>query len=246
MRLAPSSWAPHLRAPIPQSPAASLVGAAIGILVALLATATRAEVGVTASATTDYQYQGVSLNPGQPTASLGLSLETRGGGYAGVVGIGDLGRGPRAVGHLEFLGYAWRGPADLSWDVGVSNLHAVRYAAYPYAYDIPQVYAGLRVKNLSYYIYYSPRYYNSGVKTLYFDVSGSLRPAPRLRLFGHVGALEPLSGGSTHPAYDLRAGAAIELTGFQVQLAWTLRRSQGAYAEPQVHNALVLGVAAYF
>lgn len=227
----------------------------VGLLIALTLTpSARAQVAVNATITSNYQYRGVSLSGDRPALSVNLTYDHSSGAYGGVSAIGEAAAHtePRWLGRQVYLGYAGRASPGSSWDVGLSDTNVTQYAYRPYRVESEEIYAGWRSGDMRYYLYYSPHYFNTGLSTLYADISGSIRPANHLRAFGHIGVLTPLTTGEGgyRPGvqYDFSAGVAVALKKMEIQLAWTLRRPGGAiaYGHPQRRSRLALGATYYF
>jgi uncharacterized protein (TIGR02001 family) len=193
------------------------------------------QVAPSATITTNYLYRGVSLSDGQPALDLALLYDDKSGAYVGGSLIGEVTRhqGAQALGHQEYLGYAWRLRPGSTLDFGVNNLYYRSYS-YPVGHeDATEVYAGWVTSHLNYYIHYSPNYFRPGANALYGEVNGAVRLLRPLRLFGHVGALTPLGGGyDKKERYDVRAGIAAAFKHGEVQLAWTTARPAPVYVPP--------------
>jgi uncharacterized protein (TIGR02001 family) len=176
----------------------------------------RAQVAASATLTSDYQFQGVSLSDGKPALGVNLSYDHYSGAYVGasLVGQDTAAAGVEMLGEIEYLGYAGELKNGPGWDVGYSNFNYSEYYSYhfraicatcisifngKYIADTNQLYTGILQQHVSFYIYYSPNYFGEGVSTVYADLSGAWRPTSWLRLFGHVGVLSPF-GGSATPA----------------------------------------------
>lgn len=205
---------------------------ATGLAFSTLAAPVVAQIALSATATSNYVYRGVSLSDARPAVSISAAYDHGDGAYAGgAFTVGDTRySGFQALGHVEYVGYAGRLKRGAIWDVGVINTHVTNYYYSKYDYDLTEAYAGLRGKILTYYLYYSPDYYRRGVHTLYAQVGGTLRPAPRWRLFGHIGVLTSLGGYvSFRQQYDLEAGVASHFKPADVQLAWTIRGPDQVY-----------------
>jgi uncharacterized protein (TIGR02001 family) len=225
----------------------------IAVLQPGLASPAKAQVAVSASATTDYRYRGVAVGDARPAVSLDLSYDDSGGAYAGGSLIaGDApGVGPRVLGALASLGYARRAAGGFTLDAGLSHASFFSYGYGAATSESTEAYAGLIRGPIRAYVYYSPHYFAPGVKTLYFSLDATARPARRLRLFGHVGVLDPLSvsaGGDRQASYDARAGVAADFRGGEVQLAWITRGpdAAGPPGTPPRRAALVLGASWFF
>ena len=195
----------------------------------------RAQVAVSATATTNYLYRGISLSNGQPAVDLAFLYDDKSGLYAGgsVIGETTRGYGAEVLGHEEYAGYAVRLPGGSSVDLGVNNLFYRNYGYPPSSEDATEVYAGWVTGLLNYYVRYSPNYFRPGARALYGEINGAIRLPRPLRLFGHVGALTPLGGGyDNKERYDVRAGIAAAFKRGEVQLAWTIARPPPVYTPP--------------
>jgi uncharacterized protein (TIGR02001 family) len=231
-----------------------------------------AQVGMSATAESEYRFRGVALTNGKPDVRLGLSYDHPSGGYAGAsVIVGEGARGDiHALGYIGYVGYARRTGGGLTLDVGATNARVVdsipvrvtvrtpqNYVytgviTYRYQADYSEVYAGVIKGGVSAHLYVSPNYLGEGLRTAYLDVSGAVRPADRVRLFWHAGLLVPLGGRTARDdrslRYDLRAGVALELGPGELQLAWTTVGSAVEYpiGYPQKRDALVLSATTFF
>lgn len=219
----------------------------------LLSLPARAQIAVSATATSNYQYRGVTLSDGKPALSLNIAYDPAAGAYVGAALIGAKTEfaGVQGLGHVEYLGYAGRLRSGSIWDIGITNTHMTNYYHQKYKYDIAEIYAGIRGRKLNYYLYYSPNYYRAGVNTLYAQISGSVRIARPWRLFGNAGALTSLGGGGYgifREQYDLGVGVAADLKVAEVQLAVTTRGPDVVYLadHPQSRHAIVFSVTHYF
>ncbi|MEO8812201.1 MAG: TorF family putative porin [Caulobacteraceae bacterium] len=228
--------------------------AALTALALICAAPSRAQIAASASIVSNDIYRGISLSDGQPALTVNLAWDDRSGAYAGIGATGEVpaGYGPRLLGHTEYAGFARRAGVRATWDVGVSHAEIVAYYDRPYRYSETEVYAGVRARDLSLYIYWSPHYYRPGVHALYLDLSASRRLAPRLRLFGHVGLLSPSGGPGDADArraqVDLRAGVAAEFTGGELDLTASAARPGEDYlgGSTRMRNALTLGASFFF
>jgi len=217
-----------------------------------LAPGARAQVAASVTVATNYLYRGVSLSDGQPSLDLAFAYDDKSGFYAGGALIGEVTRhqGAEGLGHLEYLGYAYRLKDGSTLDLGVNNLN---YRSYGYPYsgdaDATEVYAGWVRGPLNYYLHYSPNYFQPGARVLYGEVNGAIRLPSPFRLFGHAGVLTPLGGGyDSKERYDLRAGVEVGFRRGQAQLAWTTAQPTRTYLDgpAQGRGVLVLGLTWFF
>jgi uncharacterized protein (TIGR02001 family) len=214
-----------------------------------LPVAARAQISVTASLDSEYRYRGVSVSDGHPALTLALAYDHNSGIYLGgsAVATATSQAGVQLLGHIEYVGYAWRNGAGPSWDVGVNNEDLSLPSDPRYALRYTEVYVGVIGRNLSAHLHYSPNYLRPGEGALYADVDGAVRLADVWRLFGRVGVLTPLNGAADRrERYDLRAGIAREFKRCELRLAWTAVFPQ---RPPQIaanRPAVVVGASYFF
>jgi hypothetical protein len=186
------------------------------------------------------------------------------------------------LGFIAYLGYAQQSANGVTWDFGASiseiNLYLRPIAYSPtyyregmgraagyvesqpvaapdifhYRADYSEVYGGLSWHETSARLYVSPDYLGQSLRTLYLDLTQSVRPAAHLRLFAHAGVLTPLDGsgapGSSREHYDLGAGAACEFLHAEIQLAWADVSPQVEYPAgyPQKRSVIIASVTGFF
>ena len=226
----------------------------LAVLAAAMVSPALAQVGLSASVTSDYQYRGISLSDGRPALSLTANYDHRSGGYASATVIAEStsNNGVQIMGSEEYLGVARRMPSGDTWDAGFYHRRLRQFYYGTQASDDFEVYAGLQKGHLSYYLYYSPYYYGARYQNLYADITGSLRPAKHIRLFGHFGVTTPVSApaapGLHLERYDFRLGAAVEFKAGVLQMAWTATTPESGYlpGRSQSHRAVVFSATHYF
>lgn len=89
----------------------------------------------------------------------------------------------------------------------------------------------------------------NGGRTLYLDLNAFVRPDPRVTLFAHAGALQPLGGGrlSGGARLDVRTGVALQVGRAELKLAWSrTARIDYPIGYPQKRSAVVASIAASF
>ncbi len=88
------------------------------------------------------------------------------------------------------------------------------------------MFCGLASDKVNAKVYYSPNYYRLESQTLYVELNGALPLRDRLRLTGHVGALNVIRRGDNYGSptdphrYDIRLGVSLDLDWARAQLAW--------------------------
>ncbi len=232
--------------------------------------AARAQFVGAATIESEYRLRGVALTNGEPDVRLGVTYDHVSGAYAGVSAIvGEAEHvGVRGLGYVANIGFARQTSTGLTWDVGATNSQITLYLPSRqvlrspqvitpgdirrYSANYTEVYAGISVRNVSARLYFSPDYLGQGLKTAYLDITAAVRPARRLRLYGHVGALTPLGESawpnSSREHLDLAVGAAWEFRHGEVQAAWTTTTPQVEYplGYRQTRSALVLSMTGFF
>ena len=224
------------------------------VLFSLAAAPARAEVGLSASLSSDIRYRGLSFTDGRAGLRLTATYDHPSGVYAGLSALGSATGhdGVQVLGYQANLGYAGRTARGASWDVGVSNFDVTTHTYNRYRNQYAEAYAGFSSRNVSAHVYYSPNYFGGRVDTVYVDLSGTLRPSETWSLIGHVGSftlLNPLPGfAGRKTRYDLKLGVAAKLKSSEVQLAWTSLPQGTNYppGQPQKRNALVLSATYFF
>ncbi len=213
-----------------------------GIAVLMSGAPARAQLSGSVSVESDYRFRGVSLSDGRPDVRLNLSYDSPGGAYAGLslIGARDAGGRTSVAGYIDYAGYISSPVKGLAWEAGASQVHFRQREAYDYS----EVYAGLVGDRFSARLSYSPRYYGRDEATLYADLSTSRRLSPHWRVVAHAGVLTPLNGLYRGERYDVRAGVAVSLRNYEVQLAWT--RATPFSGRPGDDSDAVVASASYF
>ncbi len=221
-------------------------------------TSARAEVGFAAFVASDDRVRGISLSDARPVFGATLTYDRPNGLYAGgsLIGVADGHEGASLFGYVGYAGWARRLANGASVDFGVSQTHGTldafqRRLIRRSAFDYSEAYAGLAGEHVNAHLYYSPNYLGTGIRTLYAELDAVARPAPRWRLFGHLGVLTPLEAGPYDPPrerYDLRAGGAVEAGRAELELAWAGTTPDTGYVAVYraSRGALVLAAKVFF
>lgn len=210
-----------------------------------------AQVGVSAVLQSDYRYRGRSLSDERPTLSLNVSYDHASGAYAGGSAIVQDAReyGVEMLGYIAYAGYVIEPAHGPAIDLGVTHTHVVDYRFGERKFDYTEAYAGVLTENVSFRVYYTPDYYESGIHTLYADLAVAIQPAPDLRLFAHVGALSGIGGrngpGARRVRYDVSAGAARRFDNLEFSATWTLM-APTVYVRGRRQNPQRLALAAAY
>ena len=217
----------------------------------LAAAPARGQIGASAVLQSDNLYRGHSLSGRRPTLGLNLAYDHPSGAYAGASLTAPLERDSQP-GLVDYVGYVAR-LGSRSLDLGITDAHLIGYRAPRHRIDYQEVYAGLLSRHLSVHLHYSPNYFHTGAETLYADFDGVMRSDDdNWRVFGHLGALTPLSApsgrGSHKERYDFSAGVARRFLHSEVSLTWSQTTPVviQASGQPQDRAGLVLSAAYFF
>jgi uncharacterized protein (TIGR02001 family) len=214
----------------------------------------RCQLAFSASAVSDYRFRGASLSDGDPVPQLGLAYDAPSGVFLGAFVSAARLRNTRANAQaVLYAGLARRiGPA-LSWEAGVSDARFQRAGNYNYH----EVFAGLSGERVNARLYYSPRYFGVGGRSVYAELGATYPLGGRIDFVGHAGYLHPFEREQRglYPQYtqaaraDLRLGVSGTYEAWSAQLAWVATRQNTAlYAggATEAARALVLSTTRSF
>jgi uncharacterized protein (TIGR02001 family) len=226
----------------------------VAILVLCTAIPAKAQVGASVTLQSDYRYRGRSISDQRPALSLSLSYDHKSGAYlGGTLTAGETRYdGVRALRYVAYAGYALRPTAGPGFDFGVSRYHVADYRVRKRTAEYNEIYGGLLTDHFSFRLNYAPNYYQSGLKTVYADISGTVRPSDSIRLFAHAGMLAPVGGrndpGARRRRYDLSAGVSKQFTKCEISATWTTIDPQVIFSDgsKDKQNALVLTLSYFF
>ena len=211
----------------------------------------QAQVSGSVSITNDERWRGRSLSEGQPAATAALAYDDRSGIYADASATGALiDNRVELIGVAADAGYAWRLPSGTALDVGLTRRQFTRYFSGGRSTGYSEIYAGVSARSLSARIHYSPDYFGRGTNILYASVEGVLRPAPRWRVIGQLGALAWLDGRpvpQVRPVqYNYSLGVARQQGAVELRLAWTNGGPDPDYFGGRPHSKSALVASATF
>jgi uncharacterized protein (TIGR02001 family) len=181
-----------------------------------------------------YELRGASIGGTRPVGELGLSYDFRSGVYLNGLAFGGppVRDDPGLAGVVGDLGYARRLGSVLSVDGGVTHLEYWGVGPYGYNAGYTELYGGLASHHLSARLYFSPNYYQPGVRTLYGELNGNLGLWAGVRLNAHVGGLGYVAAPQGLPParkqYDWLVGASRQFGALDVHLS----ASGGGPSEP--------------
>ncbi|MEO6078254.1 MAG: TorF family putative porin [Steroidobacteraceae bacterium] len=192
-----------------------------------IAGAASAEIAITPTITTDYDFRGISQTDGREAIQLGLTYTGEGGMYLGIWGSNVDFEVKRGEAHAKtevdvFAGYAGGDAKEgVGYDVGMI------YYTYPNqgTANYPEVYVGMTKGVLSAKLWYSWDFNNHGDTAYYADVNLNLPSGEHLAVVTHAG----YSGGEYWKAnkpgrlgqyFDWSFGFATEIKGATLTLKW--------------------------
>lgn len=238
-------------------PVAKVLGPLAGglaALAALSASAARAQESISLTLQSDYLFRGVSLSDGRPTLGVDFGYDNPSGLYiaASATAVDTRHAGVELLSAAADVGYAKRLKNGVSLDVGLSDTQISTFVDSRYVANYAEVYVGIARGGLAARLYFSPEYLGESSRTLYLDVSETVRPADKWRLTAHAGLLNVISGntyslgGRSH--LDLSAGVARDFGRFEARLTASWADPPPVYPEGYSHRraALVAGASVYF
>ena len=142
------------------------------ILLTACAGVTRAEVSATVTATSDYDFRGITQTAQDPALQIGLDWSAANGVYAGLwasnVDFGtDKTGGPHLASDIEvdlLFGYGGSFTENFGYDLGVTYY---KYLPSDDDIDYYEVHGGLNYSILSTSLWYAPDYINTGDSAWY-------------------------------------------------------------------------------
>jgi uncharacterized protein (TIGR02001 family) len=207
-----------------------------------------AEVGATASIYSDLRFRGYSLSEGRPVGILDFAYDDPSGLYAGASATGALRNGgnPAPLGLQLTGGYARRLKSGTMLDFGITHSTYSHYSTRRRGSSYTEIYAGIARGALSSRISLSPHYFERSRWAAYAEVNGSLNPAHKWTLDGHVGMHVPLRTPSNEryrAEFDWRVGVSRELGRLSLHAAWSDGSPGYDFYRERRHSrsALVLG-----
>jgi uncharacterized protein (TIGR02001 family) len=221
------------------------------LLIALLGGgAAHAQFSASIGIESDHRFRGVSLSDGQPDANLSVAYDHASGVFAGASATRvEFMRGRRSVQLLGDVGVATRLSSELNAELGLTSSSFSGNARYNYS----EAFVGVSGERWSLRAYWAPNYFGFDQTTAYLELDANLPLQPRLRVFGHVGALTTLHGvqsdDRSSTRLDARVGLGVSaLASLDVQLAWVAATRSGPYVVEYGNrrNTWVLSAVASF
>jgi len=190
--------------------------------IALVATASIAQISATASVVSDDRVRGVTISDGHPAEQLDVSYDHSSGWYEGAFAsnVQFYERARRELQVIGYTGYAQRLERGWSIDAGAAYSGFSRHTEYNYT----ELHAGVTAEAVSARLYFSPNYFGQSIHTVYAELNGSYRLAEQFRLVGHAGLLQAFAGatdqaGGPHPHADFLGGIEYRISVFSLQVS---------------------------
>jgi uncharacterized protein (TIGR02001 family) len=180
----------------------------------LAAMTAQAELSATVTATTDYDFRGITQSAQDPALQGSVDYAFGPGFYAGIW-ASNVDFGDDADIEVDYYG-GWRGGEDVTYDVGVV------WYSYPNTdaqYDFGEVYASLGYKWLSGKIWYSPDFSSSGDSAMYYEANGTFELPANFGLTAHVGYSDGDYWDDDN-YMDYSVGVTYTLSHFTLGLKW--------------------------
>lgn len=146
-------------------------------------------------------------------------------------------------------GYAKRLRSETIVDFGITSSTYSHYSPGEAARSYVEVYAGISRGSLSSRIFFSPHYSETGLWTAYGELNGTVSPARKWTLDGHVGMLVPIRKPTASERYrsvfDWRLGVSRELGPVSLHASWNVgARGRAYYGDHALGGrALVIGAS---
>jgi uncharacterized protein (TIGR02001 family) len=185
------------------------------IVLTMSAAAAHAEITGTVTATTDYDFRGITQTKQKPAIQGSLDYSHASGFYAGAWASNvDFGNCCDENWELDVYG-GWRGGETIAYDVGLV------YYTYPGAKDIdyPEIYASATWKVLTGKVWYSWDFGQSGDSAEYYQLDANIPLPANFTLGLHTGYSDGKYWGSDN-YIDWSAGVSYTLSHFNLNLKW--------------------------
>ena len=201
------------------------------LCVLLASGAAQAQLGASVAIESDNRFRGVSLSDGQPGLRISASYDHDSGLFAGAAATRvEFMPGRHSVQLLGYAGAVVRAAPGLNVELGATSSTFSGNTRYDYS----EFFAGSSGERWSLRAYYAPDYFGFGQATVYAEFDANTPLNPRLRAFGHVGALTSLAGtavdGQRRTRTDTRIGLGLGVAeSVDLQLAWVTASRGGPY-----------------
>jgi uncharacterized protein (TIGR02001 family) len=197
------------------------------------------------SAVSDYRFRGITLSDDAPAAQAALLYDFSSGlyvgGFASTVRLApDFTTGLQALG---LVGYALRGPGNVSWDVGALYTDFSKPGGLGYS----DFYVGAAATEWSVRLSYSPRYFGQSYSATYVELNLTPFSEGKWTPLLHLGWLAQNAAPPYVPRsrWDGRIGLAYNFEVVTLQLSWVAASNTGSEAYGQRKSTWVLRATAW-
>ena len=184
-----------------------------------------AEVSGHVALLSDYRYRGESLTNGRPALQAALNYDHSSGLFLGALASTvRIDPAVSGLGAQLYAGYARSFSERATWEIGVVTYFFPSTPA-EQGYDYTEAYVGASYDTVNARLYYSEDYFGNGGRAVYLETNASRPLNERVALTGHLGYLDhrhtrqPWAGGQDHARLDFKAGIAIDITGFTLEIS---------------------------
>jgi uncharacterized protein (TIGR02001 family) len=187
-----------------------------------------AEVSGHVALLSDYRYRGESLTDGRPALQAAVNYDHSSGLFLGALASTvRIDPADSGLGAQLDAGYARSFSERASWEIGVVTYlfpHTL-HTLVERGYDYTEAFVGASYDTVSARLYYSDNYFGAGGTAVYLELNTSRPLNERVAFIGHLGYLserqtrQPLAGGQDHSQLDFKAGIAIDVRGFTLELS---------------------------
>ncbi len=189
------------------------LGLGAAMLALSTATAAGAQATVSLSLESDFRVRGVSMSDRRPAADLSVSDDLFNGAYVGAAVLGQDTRGGelKALGHMEYAGYAIRRPDGVTWDFGVNNQDFRVLTATPAHVRYSEAFVGVSDGRFNARLFYTPDYLHQGIQVAYLDLGAVDQLTPNWRFSTHLGMFAPVADFKDTTVHRRRYDARVDL-----------------------------------
>jgi uncharacterized protein (TIGR02001 family) len=208
-----------------------------------------AQASAAITITSDQRFRGRSISNGDPAITLNFLYDHASGFYLGAAATASVEDSePKVINVQGNIGFVHRLAAGQSLDFGVVHSHYGQYSSIGREAHYTEFYAGVLDRRVTFYIHYSPDYFQSGTATVYTELNGVIEPAQDWRLTGHLGALTRVAGtgppGSGRLDFDWRIGLARQIAGpLELEVALSGGGPTQEYYKNALHNRTAFTVS---
>jgi len=153
-----------------------------------------AQLSASATLVSDDLLRGESLSDGKAAIIAAINYDARSGAYAGLSATAGIHQNrPTLLVVTGAIGVATRLNPEVSVEFGVFHSRCAETRTEGYDRSYTELYLGMRRRQISAYLRYSPDYGRFGTSTIYGEASATIEAAPHWLVSVHAGVLLPVS-----------------------------------------------------